>query len=68
MDIPEEVKESESFDCHSDDSPFAEDEEHAGEEADGTANLLFPCKEVEGLLRSDQECNTSCEENIAECK
>lgn len=29
---------------------------------------MFPCEEVEGLLRPDQQSNTSCEEYIAEGK
>lgn len=65
--LPKEVQESERFDQHSDDGPFAKHEEHAEEEADGPANLLLPCEKVECLLRSDEERNARGEKHVAEC-
>ncbi len=50
LSLPKEIEESETFDEHADDRPLAEDEDHAREEADGAADLLFPREEVEGLF------------------
>lgn len=65
---PEQVEEAECFYRHSNHGPLAKDEEHAGKEADGASNLLLPREKVECLLRSDEKCNASREEHIAERK
>lgn len=68
VSLPKEIEESETFDEHADDRPLAEDEDHAREEADGAADLLFPREEVEGLLGPDEQCDTGGEENIPKRK
>ena len=65
---PKEIEESKSFYSHSDHRPLAENEEHAGKEADGAPDLLFPCEKVECLLRSDEKSDTGSEEYIAQCE
>jgi len=61
---PEQIEKAKCFYEHTDDGPLAKDEEHAGKEADGSSNLLFPREKIESLLWSDEKRNTGGEEHI----
>lgn len=63
---PKQVQEAKHLDQHPNEGPPDEDEEHAREEAYRPSDLLLPRKEVKGLLRTNEEGDARCEENVAQ--
>ena len=63
-DVPEEIEETKCLDYNTHERPLEEHEQDATNEAHSPAELLFPREEVEGLLWSDDECDSGEEEQL----